>query len=204
MQLVLSLSLRPSNVLPRPNRLRSSRPVRLVGWNIRSSNSPPPAIKTLGIWKFKPLRMSKACCVRPCNAARKPRRITPRPCARSASKNSAASPPITRALSTRALALSRSSARAATANAVANGACPADTALGLEETAGYSPAVQEMAALLASKMPVEEASVVLERLTGVKLPRATLDREARRQGQRAQRLRSQLDQQAATQSPTWN
>ncbi len=52
---------------------------------------------------------------------------------------------------------------------------PADTALGLEETAGYSPGVQEMAALLASKMPVEEASVVLERLTGVKLPRATLD-----------------------------
>lgn len=78
---------------------------------------------------------------------------------------------------------------------------PADTALGLEETAGYSPAVQEMAALLASKMPVEEASVVLERLTGVKLPRATLDREARRQGQRAQRLRWQLDQQAATQKP---
>ncbi len=62
---------------------------------------------------------------------------------------------------------------------------PADAALGLEETAGYSPAVQEMAALLASKMPVEDASVVLESLTGVKLPRATLDREARRQGQRA-------------------
>jgi hypothetical protein len=78
---------------------------------------------------------------------------------------------------------------------------PADTALGLEETAGYSPAVQEMAALLASKMPVEEASVVLERLTGVKLPRATLDREGRRQGQRAQRLRRQLDPQAATQKP---
>ena len=58
---------------------------------------------------------------------------------------------------------------------------PADTALGLEESAGYSPAVQEMAALLASKMPVEDASAVLEHLTGVKLPRATLDREARRQ-----------------------
>src|SRR5262249_20763220 len=72
---------------------------------------------------------------------------------------------------------------------------PADAALGLEETAGYSPAVQEMAALLVSKMPVEEASVVLEHLTGVKLPRATLDREARRQGQRDQRLRTQLDQQ---------
>jgi hypothetical protein len=78
---------------------------------------------------------------------------------------------------------------------------PADTALGLEESAGYSPAVQEMAALLASKMPVEEASLVLEHLTGVKLPRATLDREARRQGERAQVVRTELDRQAATQKP---
>lgn len=76
---------------------------------------------------------------------------------------------------------------------------PADTVLGLEETAGYSPRVQEMAALLASKMPVSEASAVLEHLTGVKLPRATLDREARRQGQRAQRVRRQEDEQACQQ-----
>ena len=75
---------------------------------------------------------------------------------------------------------------------------PADAVLGLEDSAGYSPAVQDMAALLVSKMPVEEASAVLEHLTGVKLPRATLDREAKRQGQRATRLRRQLDQQAAT------
>ena len=78
---------------------------------------------------------------------------------------------------------------------------PADTVLGLEETAGYSPSVQGMAALLASKMPIEDASLVLEHLTGIKLPRATLDREARRQGERAQRLRTQLDQQAATDKP---
>ena len=39
----------------------------------------------------------------------------------------------------------------------------------------------EMAALVVTTPPVGEASVVLERLTGVKLPRATLDREARRQ-----------------------
>jgi len=71
----------------------------------------------------------------------------------------------------------------------------ADAALGLEETAGYSPRVQEMSALLASKMPVQEASAVLEKLTGVKMPRATLDREAKRQGQRAVQLRRQLDQQ---------
>ncbi len=76
---------------------------------------------------------------------------------------------------------------------------PADAALGLDDTAGYSPGVQAMAALLASKMPVEDASVVLEELTGVQLPRATLDREARRQGERAQRLRTRLDEQAPTQ-----
>lgn len=73
---------------------------------------------------------------------------------------------------------------------------PADAVLGLEESAGYSPRVQEMAALLASKMPVGEASAVLEHLTGVKLPRATLDREARRQGQRARKVRRQEDEQA--------
>src|SRR6516162_3810707 len=78
---------------------------------------------------------------------------------------------------------------------------PADTVLGLEESAGYSPRVQEMAALLASKMPVSEASAVLEHLTGVKLPQATLDREARRQGQRAQKLRRQQDEQACQKAP---
>lgn len=72
---------------------------------------------------------------------------------------------------------------------------PADYALGLEETGSASPSVQEMAALVASKMPVSEASAVLERLTGVKLPPATLDREARRQGKRAERKRKELDQQ---------
>jgi hypothetical protein len=71
----------------------------------------------------------------------------------------------------------------------------------LDESAGYSPGVQDAAALLASKMPVEEASQVLEHLTGIKLPRATLDREARRQGERAQRLRSELDRQASTAKP---
>jgi hypothetical protein len=78
---------------------------------------------------------------------------------------------------------------------------PADAVLGLEESAGYSPRVQEMAALLASKMPVSEASLVLEHLTGVKLPRATLDREARRQGQRAHKLRRQEDERACQNRP---
>ena len=62
-------------------------------------------------------------------------------------------------------------------------------ALGLSETGGASPSVQEMAALTVSKMPVKEASAVIERLTEVKLPPATLDREARRQGQRADKKR---------------
>lgn len=75
---------------------------------------------------------------------------------------------------------------------------PADHALGLSETGGASPSVQEMAALTVSKMPVQEASAVIERLTGVKLPPATLDREARRQGQRADKKRAQLDGQMRT------
>jgi len=75
---------------------------------------------------------------------------------------------------------------------------PADPAMGLSDTGGASPSVQEMAALTVSKMPVKEASAVIERLTGVKLPPATLDREARRQGQRADQQRTQLDEQMRT------
>jgi hypothetical protein len=72
---------------------------------------------------------------------------------------------------------------------------PADQALGLTDTASCSPGVQEMAALAVSKLPVAEASAVIQRLTGVKLPRATLDREARRQGQKAQNKRQAMDEQ---------
>ena len=75
---------------------------------------------------------------------------------------------------------------------------PADQALSLSDTGGASPSVPEMAALTVSKMPVKEASAVIERLTGVKLPPATLDREARRQGQRADQKREQLDEQMRT------
>jgi hypothetical protein len=52
-----------------------------------------------------------------------------------------------------------------------------------------------MAALAVSKLPVAQASAVVERLTGVKLARATLDREARRQGQRAEGQRREMDEQ---------
>ena len=58
---------------------------------------------------------------------------------------------------------------------------PADRALGIDDGGTSSPAVQEMAALLGSKMPISEASAVIKRLTGVDLPRPTLDREAKRQ-----------------------
>lgn len=75
---------------------------------------------------------------------------------------------------------------------------PADQLLGLSDTGGASPSVQEMAALTVSKMPVNEASAVIERLTGVKIPPATLDREARRQGQRANKKRARLDEQMRT------
>ena len=54
---------------------------------------------------------------------------------------------------------------------------PADHVLGLSETGGASPSVQEMAALTVSKMHVQEASAVIERLTGMKVPPATLDRD---------------------------
>lgn len=72
--------------------------------------------------------------------------------------------------------------------------CPGDQALGVES--GYSPGVQEAAALLAAKMPLSEASAVMERLTGVKLPETTLDRVAKRAAQAAQEKRRQMDGQA--------
>jgi hypothetical protein len=75
---------------------------------------------------------------------------------------------------------------------------PADQALGIESGGSASPSVQEMAALVGSKMPITEARAVIQRLTGVELPRATLDREARRQGKRATAKREELDQQMRT------
>jgi hypothetical protein len=53
-----------------------------------------------------------------------------------------------------------------------------------------SPYIQEIAALLVSKMPAEQAQGVAERL-GFKLATRTLHREAQRQGVKAQALRAQ-------------
>jgi len=72
---------------------------------------------------------------------------------------------------------------------------PADAVLGLPAEGTQSPAVQEIAALTVSKMPVAEAEQVVERLVGIKISAATLGRQARQQGERAQEKRATLDQQ---------
>ena len=72
--------------------------------------------------------------------------------------------------------------------------CPADLALNIQS--GRSPCVQEAAALLATKMPVGEAAAVLARLTGVNVPRSTLDRAAKQSGEKAQQHRKSKDAEA--------
>jgi hypothetical protein len=67
---------------------------------------------------------------------------------------------------------------------------PADYALGLARNAPASPYVQEISALLVTKMPPEQATAVAERL-GLKLSRCLLDREAHRQGVKAQERRAE-------------
>jgi hypothetical protein len=65
---------------------------------------------------------------------------------------------------------------------------PADAALGLVPHSSATPLRQELSALLISKMTSAEAEAVSERLLGLRLYRSSLDREARRQGQRAEQL----------------
>ena len=66
---------------------------------------------------------------------------------------------------------------------------PADYVLGLAKNAPASPYVQEISALLVSKMPPEQAVAVAERF-GLKLARCTLHREAHRQGLKAETARA--------------
>jgi hypothetical protein len=75
---------------------------------------------------------------------------------------------------------------------------PADHALGLGKNAPASPYVQEIAALLVSKMPPEQAVLVAERL-GLNLSRCTLQREAHRQGLKAEAARTR----SLAQLDTW-
>ena len=69
---------------------------------------------------------------------------------------------------------------------------PADRVLGLREDSTASPLVQEMCALLVSKMPAEQAETICLRVTGRRLSRSTLARETQRQGDRAIAVRRQL------------
>jgi hypothetical protein len=72
---------------------------------------------------------------------------------------------------------------------------PADALLGLPGEGTQSPAVQEIAALTVSQMPAAQAEHLVERLAGIKISAATLGRQARQQGERAQERRTHLDQQ---------
>lgn len=75
---------------------------------------------------------------------------------------------------------------------------PADRALGLRQDSTASPLVQEMCALLVSKMPAEQAEAICLRVTGRRLSRSTLAREAQRQGEQAIEVRRQL-----VEAPVW-
>jgi hypothetical protein len=69
---------------------------------------------------------------------------------------------------------------------------PADSVLGLRDDSTASPLVQEMCALLVSKMPAEQAEALSLRVTGRSLSRCTLAREAQRQGDSALVVRQRL------------
>jgi len=75
---------------------------------------------------------------------------------------------------------------------------PADYALGLGRKAPASPYLQEISALLVSKMPAEQAVLVAERL-GLDISRCGLHQEAHRQGLKAQDWRAQF----VAQLDTW-
>jgi hypothetical protein len=75
---------------------------------------------------------------------------------------------------------------------------PADYALGLGRKAPASPYLQEISALLVSKMPAEQAVLVAQRL-GLNLSRCGLHQEAHRQGLKAEAWRAQF----VAQIDTW-
>lgn len=81
---------------------------------------------------------------------------------------------------------------------------PADFELGLTGDGQSSPSLQEAAALAVSKIPCGDAVAVLGRLAGLDVSRATLDREARRQGKRAEELRDDMDAKALDTRGRWD
>ncbi len=66
---------------------------------------------------------------------------------------------------------------------------PADIALGLHGRAPASPRVQEICALTVLRAPAGQAEEDVRRMTGIKVGASTLHREARRQGDRALKVR---------------
>jgi len=78
---------------------------------------------------------------------------------------------------------------------------PADRALGLRADSTASPLVQEMCALLVSKMPAEQAEALSLRVTGRRLSRSTLAREAQRQGDQAIGVRQHLVEALVVEAP---
>lgn len=81
---------------------------------------------------------------------------------------------------------------------------PADRVLGLREDSTASPLVQEMCALLVSKMPAEQAEAISLRLTGRSLSRSTLARQAQHQGENAIAVRQRLIDSPIVVAPTTN
>lgn len=78
---------------------------------------------------------------------------------------------------------------------------PADRALGLRADSTASPLVQELCALLVSKMPAEQAEALSLRVTGRPLSRSTLAREAQRQGDQAIGVRQKLVEATVVKAP---
>ncbi len=71
---------------------------------------------------------------------------------------------------------------------------PADVALGLHGRAPSSPQRQEICALMTLQAPAGQVEEDVQRLTGVAISESTLQREARRQGERALKLRQKQEQ----------
>ena len=69
---------------------------------------------------------------------------------------------------------------------------PADCSLGLSGESTASPLLQEVSALLVSKMPAQHAEEISQRVCGIALNASSLARDARRQGDRAIELLSQI------------
>lgn len=66
---------------------------------------------------------------------------------------------------------------------------PADVALGLHERAQLSPRLQEICAVMTLRAPAAQAEDDVRRLSGMTITASTMHREARRQGERALKLR---------------